>query len=101
MRRERMPEDVRTQGPANVRALAVLLQDLPEADARQRPPARIDEQPRRRSALQERRASVALVALDPGRRLLPYRDGPLLVPLADARAVMPIEVKVGQANATQ
>src|SRR5262249_41963696 len=53
VRRKGMADDVRTERPRQLRLPSVLLQDLPEADARQWPAARVDEEPRRAATLQQ------------------------------------------------
>ena len=47
---EGMPQHVRADVPGHARLHPVVLQQLPEADPRQRPAARVDEEPRRRLA---------------------------------------------------
>src|SRR5262245_65761857 len=87
MRRERMPDDVRAQRAANAGAASVRLENLPEADARQRSAASVQEQPwRRRGARTLLRrdqltTALALIPAHPAGRHFADRNDPFFAPL--------------------
>src|SRR4051812_25634529 len=99
-----MPDDVRTESRGQTGARAVTLQDLPEADARQRSAAAVDEEPRGRLAFRasdEFPARALLISGDPIGRLCADGNDALLVALADARQVVLVEMEVSAADADE
>ena len=95
-----MPQHVRAERAAHAGLLAVRLQDFPEPHARQPgAAARVDEQPRRRAAFQQRRPRFRQVARQPGGRLIADGHQPLLAALAAAGEIPAFEIHILLAQA--
>src|SRR5215467_6719611 len=97
---KRMTHDVRAERARKPGAQTVRLENLPEADAAERPAPCVDEHSQRLPALtlHQLRACLFTIPLDPSGCLRADRHEALLVTLADARQIFLVEMKVVDAN---
>src|SRR5579871_1603681 len=96
MRRERMPQHVRTEMRTNAGGRAVRFQQFPESESRQSPSASRVEEEKRHGALDETRARLRKVAPNPPRGFVANRHDALLSPLAQTLHVAVVEPDVGE-----
>ena len=98
VRSERVAQHMRADRSPQVCLAPVLGEDLPEADAAQRPAARIQEQPRRLAFLQQFAPGAGLIFPYPFCGLLANRHDPFFAALSDAGEVRLVETEIREAD---
>src|SRR6478736_3416393 len=102
MRRERMPQYVRTEAAADAGAATASLENLPEAETRQPgAAARVDEHPGTGFLAEQHRPCLGDVLLHPLHRRVADRHDALLAALANALQKPLVRAQVGQAQADE
>jgi hypothetical protein len=101
MRRKRMPDDMRAEGLWETSPTPVAFQDLPEADAAERPTSSVDEHSGRRASLHQGGPPVALITPYPICGLFANRNQPFFISFTDTGQIVVIKVQVGAAHADQ